>query len=74
MFEKNIADLVQDTNSMQGVFLAIKDNSFPVFTRVLSHLSIIEDQARKVKKLRGTYPIVKLYWPRGTPIGKRLKS
>ena len=50
MLEKNIADLVQDTNSMQRVLLAFKDNSSPVLTKVLSPLSIIEDQAPKVKK------------------------
>ena len=50
MFEKNIADLVQDTDSLQRVFLAIKGNPFPVLSRVLSPLSIIEDQALKVKK------------------------
>ncbi|XP_066341751.1 uncharacterized protein [Miscanthus floridulus] len=50
MFEKNIANLVQDTNSMQRVFLAVKDNPSLVLSRVLSPLSIIEDQAPKVKK------------------------
>ena len=50
MFEKNIADLFQDTNSMQTVFLAIKGNPSPVLSRVLSPLSIFEDQALKVKK------------------------
>ena len=50
MFEKNIADLVQDTDSMQRVFLTIKDNPSLVLSRVLSPLSIIEDQAPKVKK------------------------
>ena len=50
MLEKNIADLVQDADSMQSVILAIKDNSSPVLTKVLSPLSIIEDQAPKVKK------------------------
>ena len=50
MFEKNIADLVQDTDSMQRVFLAIKGNPSPVLSRVLSPLSIFEDQALKVKK------------------------
>ena len=50
LFEKNIADLVQDTNSMRRVFLAIKGNPSPVLSRVLSPLSIIEDQAQKVKK------------------------
>ena len=52
MFEKNIADLVQDYDSMQRVFLAIKDNPSPVLSRVLSPLSIIEDQAPKVKKVQ----------------------
>ena len=50
MFDKNIADLVQDTDSMQRVFLATKDNPSLVLSRVLSPLSIIEDQASKVKK------------------------
>ena len=50
MFEKNIADLVQDTDSMQSVFLAIKGDPSLVLSRVLSPLSIIEDQALKVKK------------------------
>ena len=49
MFEKNITDLVQDTDSMQRVFLAIKGNPSLVLSRVLSPLSIIEDQAPKVK-------------------------
>ena len=50
MFEKNIADLVQDTDSMQRVFLAIKGNPSLVLSRVLSPLSIIENQAPKVNK------------------------
>ena len=50
MLEKNIANLIQDADSMQRVFLAIKDNSSPVLIKVLSPLSIIEDQAPKVKK------------------------
>ena len=50
MLEKNIADLVQDADSMQRVFLAIKDNLSPDLIKVLSPLSIIEDQAPKVKK------------------------
>ena len=50
MLEKNIADLIQDTDSMQRVSLAIKDNSSLVLTKVLSSLSVIEDQASKVKK------------------------
>ena len=50
MFEKNIADLVQDTNSMQRVLLAIKSNPSPVLSRVLSSLSIFEVPTLKVKK------------------------
>ena len=50
MFEKNIANLVQDTNSMQRVLLAIKSNPSLVLSRVLSSLSIFEVQALKVKK------------------------
>ena len=50
MFEKNIADLVQDTDSMQRAFLAIKGDPSLAFSRVLSSLSIFEDQALKVKK------------------------
>ena len=50
MLEKNIADLVQDADSMQRVFSAIKDSSSPNLINVLSSLSIIKDQAPKVKK------------------------
>ena len=50
ILERNIADLVQDADSMQRVFLAIKDNLSPDLIKVLSPLSIIEDQAPKVKK------------------------
>ena len=50
MFEKNIADLIQDIDSMQRIFLAIKGNPSLVLSKVLSPLSIIEDQALKVKK------------------------
>ena len=50
MLEKNIANLVQDANLMQRVSLAFKGNSSPVLTKVLSSLSVIEDQAPKVKK------------------------
>ena len=50
MLEKDIADLVQDVDSMQRVLLAIKDNLSPDLIKVLSPLSIIEDQAPKVKK------------------------
>ena len=52
MLEKNIADLVQDIDSMQRVFLAIKDNLSLDLIKVLSPLSIIEDQAPKVKKVQ----------------------
>ena len=50
MLEKDIADLVQDVDSMQRVFLAIKDNLSPDLIKVQSPLSINEDQAPKVKK------------------------
>ena len=50
MLEKNVADLVQDIDSMQRVFLAIKGDPSPALSRVLSSLSIFEDQALKVKK------------------------
>ena len=50
MLEKNIADLVQDADSMQRVFLAIKYNLSLDLIKVLSPLSIIEDHAPKVKK------------------------
>ena len=50
MFEKNIADLVQDTNPMHRVFLAIKGNPSPVLSRVLSPFSSFEDQVLKVKQ------------------------
>ena len=50
MLEKNVADLVQDTDSMQRVFLAIKGDPSPTLSRVLSYLSAFEDQALKVKK------------------------
>ena len=50
MLEKDIANLVQDADSMQRVFLAIKNNLSPDIIKVLLPLSIIEDQAPKVKK------------------------
>ena len=50
MFEKNIADLVQDADPMHRVFLAIKDNPSPALSRVLSPFSIFEDQVLKVKQ------------------------
>jgi len=39
MLEKNVADWVQDTDSMQRVFLAIKGDPSPALSRVLSYLS-----------------------------------
>ena len=45
MLKRNIADLVQDTDSMQRVFLAIKDISSPDLINVLCPLFIIEDLA-----------------------------
>ena len=60
MLKRNIADLVQDADSMQRVFLAIKDNLSPDLIKVLSPLSIIEDQFPKVKRLRGICLTVKL--------------
>ena len=50
MLEKDIADLVQDADWLQRVFLAIKDILSLNLIKVLSPLSIIEDQAPKVKK------------------------
>ena len=50
MFEKNIANLVQDTDPMHRVFLAIKGNPSPVLSRVLSPFSIFEDQVLKVNQ------------------------
>ena len=47
MHEKNIADLVQDVDSMQRVFLAIKDNLSLDLIKVLLPLSIIEVQAQR---------------------------
>ena len=43
VFEKNIVDLVQDTESMQQVFLAIQGDPSPALSRVLSYLPIFED-------------------------------
>ena len=50
MLEKDVANLVRDTNSMQRVFLAIKGDPSLALSRVLSYLSSFEDQALKVKK------------------------
>jgi len=52
MLEKDIADLIQDTDSMQRVFLAIKGDPSPTLSRVLLYLSSFEDQALKAKKIR----------------------
>ena len=50
MLEKDIADLVQDAAPMRRIFLAIKDNLSPSLIEALTPLSIIKDQAPKVKK------------------------
>ena len=50
MFEKNITDLVQDTDSMQRVLLAVKSNPSLALSRILSSLSIFEVKALKVEK------------------------
>ena len=50
MLEKDIADLVQDAAPMRRIFLAIKDNSSPYLIEALTHLSIIEDEAPRVKR------------------------
>ena len=50
MFEKNIADLVQDTDPIHRVSLAIKGNPSLALSRVLSPLSIFEGQVLKVKQ------------------------
>ena len=42
--------MVQDTDSTQRVFLAIKGHPSLALSRVLSSLSIFEDQALEVKK------------------------
>ena len=52
MLEKNIADLVRDTDSMQRVFLAIKGDPSLALFRVLLYLSTFEDQALKVKNIQ----------------------
>jgi len=49
LLEKDIADLVQDVDPMRRIFLAIKDNLSPDLIEALTPLSIIEDQAPKVK-------------------------
>ena len=50
MLEKDIADLVQDADLMQRIFLAIKDNLSIDLIEALTPLSIIEDQAPRVKR------------------------
>ena len=52
MLEKDVADLVQDTDSMQRLFLAIKGDPSTALSGVLSYLSAFEDQALKVKKIQ----------------------
>jgi len=51
MFEKNIADLVQDIDSTHRAFLVIKGNPSLALSRVLSPLSIFEDQVLRVKQV-----------------------
>ena len=50
MLEKDIANLVQDADPMQRIFLAINDNLSPDLIEALTPLSIIEDQAPRVKR------------------------
>ncbi|XP_066361217.1 uncharacterized protein [Miscanthus floridulus] len=50
MLEKDIADLVQDVDSMRRIFLAIRDNLSSDLIEALTPLSIIEDHALKVRK------------------------
>ena len=52
MLERNIADLIQDTDPMRRIFLAIKNDLPPNLTEALIPLSNIEDQALKVKKAK----------------------
>ena len=49
MLEKDIADLVQDADSMRRIFLAIRDNLSSDLIEALTPLSIIEDHALKVR-------------------------
>ena len=74
MLERNIADLVQDADLMQRVFLAIKDSSSLDLINVLSYLSIIEDQAPKVKKAQRRLSNRETLLVRRTATGKRPKS
>ena len=52
IFEKNIADLVQDTELIQRVFLTIKGDPSLALSKVLSYLPIFEDQALKAKMIQ----------------------
>ena len=52
MLEKDVADLTQDTDLMQRVFLSIKGDPSPTLSRVLLYLSSFEDQALKAKKIQ----------------------
>jgi len=49
MLERNIANLVQDADSMRRIFLTIKKDLPPNLAEALTPLSNIEDQAPKVK-------------------------
>ena len=74
MFERNIADLVQDTDSMQRVFLAIKGDPSLALSRVLSFLSAFEDQALKVKKTQRNFSNREALLAKDNSNSKRLKS
>ena len=50
MLEKDITNLVQDTDSMRRIFLAIRDNLSTDLIEALTPLSIIEDHVLKVRK------------------------
>ena len=52
MLKKDIADLVQDVDSMRRIFLAIRDNLSPDLIVALTPLSIIKDQTLKVRKAK----------------------
>jgi len=51
MLEKDVADLIQDTDLMQRV-LVVKGDPSPTLSRVLLYLSSFEDQALKAKKIQ----------------------
>ena len=50
MLKRNIANLVQDADSMRRLFSTIKKDLPPNLAEALIPLSNIEDQAPKVKK------------------------